>query len=271
MVGTRDCRQVVYSAVAPLAAGNALEAAVLLDAGYLVRTKDNNLFKKPGEKKAAEGDKLPDRGIIFEDGWESIDRVLKPTPVLGADGTPSHWEFYSSKPPLLATLMAGLYWLLQQITDGWTLAWPTATSEVVRVLLLVIHPLPFALYLCVLGRLVERYGRTDWGRFYVMVAGCFATLMPAFLNTFNNHTLGTFSVLFALVFGDGHLGDRKVQHARSDGKGRCGITTVLAGLFAAFAVANELPALSFAVCRGVAAAVVVAAADAVLVRAAGRC
>jgi hypothetical protein len=238
VVGTRDCRLVAYSAIAPLAGGNVLEAAILAQAGYLVRTKDNDLFKRPDKTSP----KLPDRGIIFENGWESIDRVLKPTPVVGEDGTPLHWEFYSSKPPLLATLMAGLYWLLQQIT-GWTLA--NQYVETVRVLLLIIHPLPFALYLWVLGQMAERYGRTDWGRFFVMAAGCFATLLPAFLNTFNNHTLGTFSVLFALYSVTAIW--EKRQSAKPQAVGH---HYFLAGLFAAFAAANELPALSFACAVG---------------------
>src|ERR1700722_10698682 len=90
--------------------------------------------------------------------------------------------------PASSSRMAGLYWLLQMLT-GWTLS--TQYVAVVRVLLLMIHPLPFAIYLCLLGRLVERFGITDWGRFFVMIAACFASLLTPFLNTFNNHTLGT--------------------------------------------------------------------------------
>src|SRR5262249_53665818 len=50
-----------------------------------------------------------DRGLVFEDGWKTVDKVLNP----------DTQEFYSSKPPLLATLVAGLYWLLYQL--GWSL------------------------------------------------------------------------------------------------------------------------------------------------------
>ena len=71
-----------------------------------------------------------------------------------------------------------------------------------------------------------------------MTAGCFATLVTPFLITFNNHTLGTFSVLFALAallaIWESKPGVRDWHHY------------LLAGLFAAFAVANELPALAFA-------------------------
>src|SRR5206468_8896325 len=38
-----------------------------------------------------------DRGIIFENGWESVDKVMNP----------QTRQFYSSKPPLLAVLAAG--------------------------------------------------------------------------------------------------------------------------------------------------------------------
>ena len=38
--------------------------------------------------------KFVDRGIVTEDGWRTIDKVLQPE---------TH-DFYSSKPPLLATL-----------------------------------------------------------------------------------------------------------------------------------------------------------------------
>src|SRR4029077_4857506 len=41
-----------------------------------------------------------DRGIIFEDGYESVDKVLDPKTKL----------FYSSKPPLLTTIVAAEYW-----------------------------------------------------------------------------------------------------------------------------------------------------------------
>src|SRR5947209_4983251 len=50
-----------------------------------------------------------DEGIVTEDGWQTIDKVLRP----------DNQSFYSSKPPLLATLVAGEYWLLKH-TLGWS-------------------------------------------------------------------------------------------------------------------------------------------------------
>lgn len=214
VVGRRDKRLVLISAATPLAADNVLTAAALAQAGYQARIKDM------------------DTGIIFEDGWQTVDRVLHPQTL----------EFYSSKPPFLATLMAGLYWLLQAIT-GWTLV--REPAEVVRTLLLLVNVVPFGLYLYVLGRLVNRLGTTDWGRLYVMTAGCFATLVTPFLFTFNNHTLGTFSVLFALAL-TLTIWERKQVGGAAWNLGRVWHHYVLAGLLAGFAVTNELPALSFA-------------------------
>jgi hypothetical protein len=152
---------------------------------------------------------------------------------------PTTMEFYSTKPPLLSTLLAGLYWLLQRLT-GWTLA--EHPFRVVRTILVLVNAVPFAVYLWQLMRLTERWGRTEWGRLFVVAAGAFATLVTPFLITLNNHTFGTFSVLFAWG------GLLAVWRYRADpALGRPPLYLfVTAGFFAAFAVCNELPALAFA-------------------------
>src|SRR5437773_795846 len=78
---------------------------------------------------------------------------------------PEKLEFYSSKPPLFSTLVAGLYWLLKLLT-GWTLA--SDPFAVVRTILVLVNLVPFIIYLMLLVRLVERYGTTDWGRLFVI-------------------------------------------------------------------------------------------------------
>jgi hypothetical protein len=121
----------------------------------------------------------------WDPDWDTVDKVLDPQ---------TH-KFYSSKPPLLATVLAGLYWLLQHIT-GWTLA--NNLWEVVRTMLVLVNVLPFLLYIVLLARLAERFARTDWARLYVVVASCFATLVTPFLVTLNNHTIGTYCTLYAM-------------------------------------------------------------------------
>src|SRR5262245_37088106 len=92
-----------------------------------------------------------DHGIVFEDGWQSVDKVLHP----------ERQEFYSSKPPLLTLLAAGGYWALKHAL-GWSIV--EQRWEVIRTLVFAVNIVPLILYLALLARLAERFGTTDWGR-----------------------------------------------------------------------------------------------------------
>jgi hypothetical protein len=167
--------------------------------------------------------KYVDSGICTEDRWITIDKVLHPQ---------TH-DFYSSKPPLLATLVAGEYWLLKQ-TFGWSIA--QQTEEVVRTILMTINGLLLVVYWILLARLLEQFGTSDWGRLYVLAAGCFATFLTTFATTLNNHSVAACSALFALY------PFVQIWYA-----GRRGLGLFLAaGFFAAFTAVNELPAASLA-------------------------
>ena len=188
------------------------------------------------------------RGIIFKDGWQTIDAVLNPDTL----------EFYSSKPPLLSTLIAGIYWILFH-AFGWNLADNPAT--VVRAILLIVNAVPFAIYLWLLARIAESWGKSDWGKLFVVAAGAFATTVSPFLITLNNHTVAVFAVMFAwwsvlriwkkVSAADPDVSPRPGTPGR--GAGGEGMLPpqpswyhfVSAGLFGAFAVTNELPALAF--------------------------
>jgi hypothetical protein len=250
VVGRRDLSRTYASALAPVGQLDPLAVVALAHAGLQVRSAS-------------------DSGIIFEDGWQSVDKVLQPTTQ----------EFYSSKPPLLSTLVAGLYWLLQQVTavvfallqpllgdsyvpSRWTLA--DHPAEVVRTLLLFINALPFGIYLVLLARTAATWARTDAGGLYVVAAGAFATLVTPFLITFNNHTVATFSVMaswYCLLRiwrplpspplrgrGNGSEGDRMPWEAATSFPATrpAWYYFAAAGFFSAFAACNELPALAFA-------------------------
>lgn len=211
VVGRRDRQVVLASAPAALAARDPLQLAVLLDAGYEQRIRS-------------------DGGIIFEDGWQSVDKMLNPTTL----------EYYSTKPPLLTFLVTGEYALLKKLF-GWSLRDPSPGGEhdqrfaVVRVCLLTFNVLPFVVYLCLMALLVERFGVADWGRIFVVAAACFGTLVTPFLITLNNHTLATCSVVvvvYALV--------RILSDAAESWR-----WFALAGFFAGFTAVNELPASAF--------------------------
>jgi hypothetical protein len=168
--------------------------------------------------------KYRDTGIIFEEGWDSLDKVMDPQTKV----------FYSSKPPLFSTLMAGEYWLLKHLfglnlTDGrW---W------VVRIGLLTANALPLAIYLLLLGRILERYGSTDWGRVYVFVAAAFGTFVSTFAVTLNNHTPAACTTLFALY--------PLLVWRPDDPDGEPPASAfAVSGFFAALTAAFELPAAS---------------------------
>lgn len=209
VVGQRDKKVFFGTAIAPIGQMDPIAAAAMVRFGREWRAKS-------------------DSGIIFEDGWGSVDKVLHP----------SQLEFHSTKPPFLTVLVAGLYWLLKACTGlvfevPWTLA--THPFAIVRTILILINALPFLVYLVVLKRLVQRWTSNEWTQAFVLTAAAFGTTVTPFLITFNNHTPATFSVLFALVLA-----------VRID-EGRGGwLAHASAGLLSAFAVTCELPALAFA-------------------------
>jgi hypothetical protein len=224
VVGRRDVNVVVATGLGPLGATNVLEAVALLEAGYRIRITP---YPYPPAVPNPRWGIYADSGIVFEDGWGTVDKVLNP----------SRLEFYSTKPPLLEVLVAGEYWLLKRAT-GWTLK--DRPDPVVRIILLTINALPLLLYLGLLARLLERHAGTDWGRFFVLVCAAFGTLVTPFLVTFNNHTVGTFSAAVA-VYAVCRLWEKD---------DRAG-WYLLAGLAAGFTATNELPALALTAGLGV--------------------
>jgi hypothetical protein len=217
----------------------------LVDNGtYAIGDRDPN--------RISPDNKYGDAGIITEDGWKTIDKVLHPE---------SH-RFYSSKPPFLPTIFAGEYWLLKKVF-GWSIV--EDRWLVMRTILLTVNLLPFVIYLILLTRLVEELGTTDWGKIFVVLCGCFATLMTPFATTLNNHTIAACTALFALYQ---VLSNRRVSgplqgstfevrgidstREKSDEPDRPSIPNppssfLLSGFFAGFTASSELPATSFLV------------------------
>ncbi|HZZ74147.1 MAG TPA: hypothetical protein VFE24_17975 [Pirellulales bacterium] len=157
--------------------------------------------------------------------WDTIDMVKHP----GPDGKD---HFYSSKPPLLATMLAGEYCVLHQLT-GWTLG--DHPYELGRFILLSLHLPLMLLYFLLLAKAAERYGRTDFARVFVVAAGVFATFLTTFEIALNNHLIGAVFAMVAL-----YAGLRIWLDGRRDWK-----HFFLAGLAGMFMVANELPSLAF--------------------------
>jgi hypothetical protein len=169
--------------------------------------------------------------VVSQPNWDTIDMVKHDGRGNPAPG-PDEGHLYSSKPPLLATLMAGEYWLLHRLT-GKTLG--THPHELGRILLFTWNVIPLVAYLLILARIVERYGTTDFGRVFVVAAAALGTLLSAYAVVFTNHWPAACAALVAL---DATLrivceGERRLRWF------------FVAGLAAAFMAACELPALAF--------------------------
>lgn len=162
--------------------------------------------------------------VVREPGWDTIDMVKH----RGPDGEE---HLYSSKPPLLATLLAAPYWLIHRVT-GATLR--THPYEIGRAMLVLVNLIPLAIYFVLLGRMADRLAQTDWARLLMMAAATFGTFLTTFATTINNHIPAAVSAAVALYFAVRiwYDGERRLRYF------------ALAGLFCAFLVANELPALS---------------------------
>jgi hypothetical protein len=156
--------------------------------------------------------------------WNTIDMVQHK----GRDGQP---HLYSSKPPLLSVVLAGVYWGAQKVT-GWTLA--DNPYEVGRVMLLLVNVLPLALMGMLIARWADRYGSSDWGRILVVATAALGTLLTPFAVVLNNHVVAAVCTAIAV--------DAFLRNWSGDDR-RCRWFAV-AGFFAAFAAADDLPALS---------------------------
>jgi len=163
-------------------------------------------------------DKVIDRKA--NPGWDTIDMVRH------------NDHFYSSKPPLLSTLMAAEYWLIYNVT-GESLG--THPYEIGRFMMITINGACLLLIFVFTARLVERLGMTDWGRIFVMAGCVFGTFLTTFSITITNHlpAAACAAVLLESLIRIWLDGDRRTW------------TFVVAGFFSAMLAANEVPAAAF--------------------------
>ncbi len=160
--------------------------------------------------------------LIDEPLWDTIDMVRAP-----------NGHYYSSKPPLLPTLMAGPYWLIHRLT-GATLG--THPYEIGRAFLIVLNVIPLVVYFFLLAGLAERLATSDWARLAMMATASLGTFLNTFATVLNNHLFGAVCAGAVLYF---------LVRIWFEGQRRPWVF-FLTGLLAAFMVANELPSLAFA-------------------------
>jgi hypothetical protein len=162
-----------------------------------------------------------DDGIVTHRGWWTIDKVLDPN---------TH-TFYSSKPPLFSTIVAGVYWVVRAVT-GWSII--DDQLAVVWTILIIVNLVPFYLYCWLLGKVLEQFDVSDWARVYIFAAGCFGTFVTTFQVVLNNHTPAACAAMAALYFLIRTTLDSERRPAQWVG----------AGFFAGFTATLELPAAS---------------------------
>jgi hypothetical protein len=217
---------------------------------------------------------LLERGtyVIDDCPWqtETQDKVFRAAKPSGksSDGQEPVKHFYSSKPALLPTLIAGMLYPARKLTgvplDRVVLQQrspretqkpdPDAPGKVKGVMetpkdpvkwpvyifyfkpiLILLNVIPFWAFLVLFARLLDDFAANDWTWFYCLVAAAFGTYLLPFTQTLNNHTVAAYSVFFALY-----------QFVRIwDQRQFAGWRFGAAGFFAAFAATNELPALAF--------------------------
>ena len=157
--------------------------------------------------------------------WDSIDKVQH----VGEDG---RLHFYSSKPTLLPTLLSGIY-LGVKTTTGKNLE--NDPMFVVRLMLLLVNVGGWGVYLYFMALTINSIPVRDWSRYYVLACAGFGTYLSTYANTLNNHLPAAISVMISLYC-------LSVIWRKDNSGWRYFFA---AGLFSAFAAANELPALSY--------------------------
>jgi hypothetical protein len=168
--------------------------------------------------------------------WSTIDKVR----YRANDAEP--WHFYSSKPPLLSIIVAGLY-AIERATIGLDLL--NQTPFVSRLLLLIVNVIPFWFVLRSLSRTLSLLGCALPVRVFVLIAAGFGSIINPYLTTLNNHTPAAACAMFAIA-----AAVRIIMSRKLNGVGmlqpRSGDFAAL-GFFAALTCCFELPAAQLGV------------------------
>lgn len=167
-------------------------------------------------------------------GWDSIDVVKHALPdEKWAPSNPASGYLYSSKPPLLPTVMAAPYWVLNRVFGLSLKKDPFLTT---RILLVLYNLLPLGIAFCCLARIINLLGKSNWSKIFAFAAAIFGFFTLTYVATLNNHVPGFVSISIAL------WAACEILCLKRDGWFRF----FCAGFFGAFAVACDLPSLAFA-------------------------
>lgn len=220
---------------------------------------------------------LVERGTYSIDDcpWQSRtqDKVFRRDPWQTGEGSGKPGEtaeppkrFYSSKPPMLPTLIAGMLYPFRQIA-GKPIDYETATPRIARnvrvedaaapggsrvelqtpdphkwslhvvylkPVLIVLNVLPLGLMLVRYRRFLDAGGHADWPWLASLAGFAFGTYLTVFASTLNNHLVAAWSAFFAF--------SAMIRAVNDDSESR--LPFLAAGFFSSFCACNELPAAS---------------------------
>ena len=215
---------------------------------------------------------LLERGTYAIDDcpWQANtqDKVRKAEPKTSEDEEPVE-HVYSSKPPLLPTVIAGILYPFRKATgvpldrivdqdrqernvEKPTADDPNKTEFVketpkpvpwpvyvfyLKPIVVLFNLVPFAFFLVYYTRLLDRYATNDWAWFLALFAAAFGNLLIAFNTTLNNHTIAAYAAFFAVY---------ALARICDDGEKRPTLYA-MAGFFGALCAVNELPSALFGV------------------------
>jgi hypothetical protein len=218
---------------------------------------------------------LLERGTYAIDDcpWQikTMDKVKRAAPFqVVAEGEEPVEHYYSSKPPLLPTMIAGVLYpfrvglgvpldrvVKQEHLPRWVqkpvegqpgkaepvletpkepVEWP-AYIFYFKPIVVLLNVLPLWLMLVLYARLLDRIALDDWTWFFCLFSASLGTLLIPFDSTLNNHTIAAFSAFFAL-YPFLRIWDYGVRSVWA---------FAAAGFFGAFCACNELPAALFGI------------------------
>lgn len=180
--------------------------------------------------------------VIEKKGWNTIDKVSH----FGRDG---RQHYYSSKPPLLYLLLTGETWAVERMV-GYRLSYKPFL--VGRIVVWITNGALLLSFFFVVCRSVERWGRSDWGRIFVVAVATWGTFLSPFAVSINNHLPGVVAVAFSFYqllriwYGDREEEDGSDDDEAGQNEAE-GWRYAVCGFAAACTVVCELPALAFLV------------------------
>ncbi len=163
--------------------------------------------------------------------WDSIDKVQH----VGSDGK---LHFYSSKPPLLSVIVAGVYYVVYKLTG---LALTEHPLYVARILLVCVNVVPLGIFWWLWMRSPQFEAMNVWPKLTVGAALILGTFMTTFVVTLNNHLPAAIAAGLSLIL----LLQVGTTAFNGGGPKRPLANFMLTGFFAGLTAAFELPALSW--------------------------